>query len=225
MTFRAIDTVVTSQALITGSVHDALTGLPLLSPPTVSLAYQATATQPARPYPLAARVHGSGSFVFAGSPHTAFPLVTGGATLALSLAVSAAGYQPAAQDFTLDAAQLQRQEETITVAGTAVPGAVLAAPLFTQEFALLPLPVHLAGRVVEADNRERPIAGAQVSVTAPSALGPATTNAAGFFTLQSVPVALSITVRVTHAAFDALETIVQLDYRYPVNQQLFALTT
>jgi hypothetical protein len=225
MTLQAIDTVVTHQALIMGSVRDALTNLPLLRAPTVTLMQQATATQPARPYPLAARLSGPGNFVFVGNPYTTFPRLSGGATLALSLAVSAAGYQPAVQDFTLNATQLQRQPGTIMVADSPVPVTLLDAPLFTHDFALSPLPVQLAGRVVEADNRERPIANAQVRVTAPAAVGPATTDAAGFFALPNLPVARSVTVQVTHAAFDTLDTIVQLDYRYPVNQQLFALTT
>lgn len=225
MTLRAIDNVVTNQALITGSVRDALTDRPLLTPATVELLYQATATRPARPYPLTARFNAGGGYVFAGNPHTSLPRLATGETLALRLAASAPGYQAQFHDFSLTASQLQRQSGTITVQGAAVPVTLLTPPLLAHDFALSPVPVHLTGRVVEADNHELPVANAQVLVTAPSALGPATTNNDGFFTLQNLPVALSVTIRVSHAGFDPLERTVPLDYRYPVNQQLFALTT
>jgi hypothetical protein len=225
MTLRAIDAVITSQALITGSVLDALANLPSLQPATVSLAYQATPGRPQRPYPLTARVYPGGQFVFAGSEHSALPRLAAGETLALRLTANAAGYQPATHDFTLTAAQLQRQFTTIFVEGQAVPVTLLDAPLITHDFALFPLPVHLSGRVVEAESRDTPIANAQVRVIVPALLGPATTNVDGFFTLQNLPVASSVTVRVTHVGFTTLETNVQLDYRFPVNRQLFALTT
>jgi hypothetical protein len=43
--------------------------------------------------------------------------------------------------------------------------------------------------------------------------------------LPDLPVALEVTVRVTHADFAALEQVVALRYREPVNQQIFALST
>ena len=153
MTLRTIDTTVTNQTLIRGTVRDVLSGLPPLNPPSISLAYQATPQRPARPYPLAARVYASGLYVFVGSPQSAFPQLAAGESLPLSLTANAAGYQPITQTFSLSAAQLQHQATTITVGGASVPVTVLNAPLLTQDFALSPLPLHLSGRAVEADNR------------------------------------------------------------------------
>jgi hypothetical protein len=94
-----------------------------------------------------------------------------------------------------------------------------------RDIALQPLPLHLAGQVVTADDPATPVPGAQVQVTAPAARGPVTADDRGFFTLRNLPVALSVTVRVTHAGFAPLEQVLSLRYREPVNQQLLALST
>jgi hypothetical protein len=225
MALRTISGIVSSQALITGSVRDALTGLPPFRLPSVTLAYPATTTRPQRPFPLAARVEPSGRFLFGGNGNTVFPRLASGEVLPLQLDVVAPGYQAATHNFTLTATQLARRSEIVEANGLRASVLLIDAPLLDVPFALIPNPVHLAGRVVEADNRDRPIANAEVRVVAPSALGPATTDADGFFALQNLPVALAVTVRVTHVAFDSLERVVLLDFRSPVNRQLFALTT
>jgi hypothetical protein len=93
----------------------------------------------------------------------------------------------------------------------------------TRDFVLLPLPVHLAGRVVSREDPDTPVANAVVRVLAPQPRGPVLTNAAGFFTLQDLPVAFEVTVEVTATGFDPLTETFAPDYGAPLNQHSFAL--
>jgi hypothetical protein len=223
MTLRAIDTLLLQQALMTGGVRDGLTGQPTRNLPTVSLFYQTADPAPPRPYPLTARVHPQGHFVFAGDPQRAFPQLSDGTTLALRLTVSAAGYQPHNEDFSLSAAALTLQESTVEISGHSLTIARLNAPLRTFDVALDPLPLSLRGRVIDADELDTPLPGAQVSITAPDARGPVTADANGFFSLHDLPVAQTVTVQVSQTDYDTLTTAVVLNYRQPVHQQDFAL--
>ncbi len=224
-TFAGIDSVLTRQALIVGQVTDGLTGRATHQPPTVALAYQTPPGEPARAYPLTARMGAGGLFVFAGDPATAFPRLSAGGSLALRLMVSAPGYQTQAIEFTLTDADLAFVERTLEVGDASLTVSVLDAPLVDETVALLPEPVHLGGRVVSAETPDVPVAGAQVAVTAPEARGPVSTGAEGFFTLQDVPVAQEVTVEVSGAAgFEDLVSTIHLDYRQPVNHVTFALS-
>jgi hypothetical protein len=225
MPLTVFDAILVQQALIVGAMHDALTGRPPLQAPTVTLWYQTPPGAPQRLYPLTARVDASGRFTFVGNPTSALPRLAMGEELALRLTASAAGYETAQADFTLTAAALQPTARTVEIDGRAVTIALPNVPLIQHQFALQPLPVHLGGRVVDADNRATPIQNAQVRVTAPALRGPVTTDVDGFFTLHNLPVALAMTVQVTHADFPPLETVITLDYSQPVHQQVFALSS
>jgi hypothetical protein len=220
MPLRAIDAIISQQALITGNVQDALTGRPPFNPPVVELLYQS----PMRRYPLTAHIRPSGHFVFAGDPATAFPRLEAGAELALRLRASAIGYQAATSDFVLTAAMLQPVAQELDIEGVPTTVLLLNAPLLQRQIALSPVPLHLAGRVVDANDREMPIANAEVRITAPVAHGPVSSDADGFFTLQNLPVALEVTAQVTYAAFTPLTQVIRLEYGHAVHQQLFALS-
>ena len=224
-TFKAIDPVIAHQALIVGQVTDGLMGRPTLRPPTVELYYQTPVDQPTRRYPLTARLDSSGLFVFAGKPVTAFPRLSPGGTLDLRLTVSAPRYQTQNIDFTLSDVDLTLVERTLDIKGELLSVFVLNAPLLEQNAALLPEPVHLGGRVVNAEDPEEPIANAQITVTAPQVRGPVSTNAEGFFTLNDLPVAQEVIVQVSGLpSFEEVVTTVRLDYRQPVNRVTFALS-
>jgi len=221
---RSIDTVVTHQALIVGQVADGLTGRQTLYPFDVELRYQTGVGQPTQRFPLTPRFASGGLFVFPGLPTTAFPRLSPGETLELRLAVSAPRYQPQEIDITLTDVDLALIDESLNAGTLTATASVLDAPLVEQTFALLPEPIHLGGRVVNADDPQQPVPNAEVRVTAPEARGPVATGAEGFFTLQNLPVAQEITVRVSAlVGFRPFETTVTLDYREPVNRVTFAL--
>lgn len=225
MTLGTIDAVLVQQVLITGQVVDTLTERPVLSPPLVELFYQTPAGEPPRRYPLLARLYPGDLFVFSGAPAFVFPRLAAGGTLDLRLTVSASNYQTWSVDFSLSPTDLALTEQPRQVEGRTVSVAVLAAPLFQQQINLLPQPVHLNGQVVNANEPDTPIQNAEVRVIGPETRGPVNTDADGFFILHNMPVALEIRVRVDRSGFTTLETPIALDYRQPVNRQIFALNS
>jgi hypothetical protein len=223
MTLASIDRVLTQQALITGRVSDGISGRATLQPPAIELLLRLPGAANRR-FPLNFRIYPDGTFVAAGDAGRAFPPLRAGESLDLRLSARAAGYQPAGFDFSLGTAELTPTDQARVIAGRNVTVSLLPVPLLQHDFALMPLPVALAGRVVEADAPDTPVDAAQVSITAPSALGPVTTSTDGFFTLASLPVADEVTVRVEKAGFKTLVRAISLEFSQPVNRQTFALT-
>src|SRR5690606_10648037 len=220
MTLKALDTVLTQQVFLTGHVTDAFTGRDVVDGLTVDLVYR---DEPERRYALEKRQTPDGRYAFFGEPRTAWPDLTPPDVLALQLVVSAPRYAEQRLDLTLTAANLALATAARQIAGRDVDVPLRINLPLTRDFALLPLPVHLAGRIVRRDDPATGIAGATVRVTAPEARGPVVTAAEGFFTLQDLPVAQSVTVLVTATGFDTLTETYAPDYRTPLNQHTFAL--
>lgn len=218
---RNTDAISTRQALIVGQITDSLTGLPPINKPAIALTFQ---SEPSRAYPLVSTIQPNGVFSFNGDSGRAFVPLSGGATLNLRLTASATGYEAATFDFSLSEGDLALTPQERLIAGQSVTIDLYDAPLINQELALSPDPIHLSGQVVGIDD-DAPIAGADVEVTAPENRPAVTTDDDGFFTIQNLPVALEITVQLTHPDFETLETTIPLDYSQPVNQQKFALTS
>jgi hypothetical protein len=220
MPIKTLDAVLTQQVFLTGRVTDALLARPTRSRPAIELVYRAV---PERPYALGFRQTPDGQYAFFGEPVTAFPDLTPPDLLELRLRVSADGYAPQQLDLTLTAANLALANVTRQVGGAPVEVPNRINLPITRDFALAPNPVHLAGRVVSREEPDTPVAGAQVRIVAPAPRGPATTNAAGYFSLQTLPVALEVTAEVTATGFDTLQETLALDFRSALNQHSFAL--
>lgn len=220
MPLKTLDKVLTQQVFLTGEVTDALLVRRPLTPPSIELVYRAA---PSRPYALSLRQTPDGQYAFFGEPVTAFPDLTPPDLLELRLVVSAEGYAEQRLDLTLTAANLALAEVTRQIAGQPVQVPLRINLPIVRDFALLPQPVNLAGRVVNRDEPDAPVANAQVRILAPQPRGPVSSNAAGYFSLQSLPVALEVTAEVTATGFDRLEQTINLDYRTPLNQHSFAL--
>jgi carboxypeptidase family protein len=219
MPLKTLDTVLTQQVFLTGRVTDAFTGFPV-SGATVDLVYR---DQPDRPYALGLRRTPDSGYAFFGEPRTAFPELTPPDVLELQLVVAAPRYTEQRLDLTLTAANLALAMVTRQIAGVQVEVPLRINLPLQRDFALLPLPVHLAGRVVSRDDPSVPVANAVVRVQSPQPRGPVTTNAAGFFTLQDLPVAPEISFEVTATGFDPLVETFAPDYGVPLNQHSFAL--
>ncbi len=164
-TLRAIDALLTYQALVIGRISDRLTGRAPRSAATVSLEQLGANGRPAWRLALPTRVFANGAYAIAGDPLSALPVPTGGETLDLRLVTRCPGYFEERFDFSLDAAALALQPEQRTVLGLPLVTRRLAAPLLEHDVQLLPLPVALSGRVVEADDPTAPVNNAQVRVT------------------------------------------------------------
>jgi hypothetical protein len=220
MPLKTLDAVLVQQVFLTGRVMDALFDRPTLSRPSVELVYRA---QPERRYALDFRQTPDGQYAFFGEPVTAFPELTPPDQLELRLLVAAEGYASQQLDLTLTAANLALADVTRQIGGAPVDVPNRINLPITRDFALLPDPVHLAGRVVRRDEPDTPVPNAQVRIVAPQPRGPVTTNALGYYSLQALPVALEVTAQVTAAGFDTLQETFALDFRAALNQHSFAL--
>jgi hypothetical protein len=223
MQIAVIDRVLTLQSLITGVVRDALTERLPLYPPIVTLRYQTAPGEPERRYPLTARLYRNGRFVFPGDPTNAFPRLSAGRTLDLLLRVSAPRYQTQEIHFSLSDVDLMTTTETREIDGRSITLELLGAHLFEKTVDLLPEPLHLNGRIVEADEADAPIANASVNISGPRNMGPYTTDTDGYFTIYDLPVASQVRINAQHAGFVSLDTWISLNYHQPVNQMTFTL--
>lgn len=208
--------VITRQLLLSGRIADAISSARLLTTPALAVT---DADRPARALGLLLRLLPDGLFSVSLDPRGSLPP----AAVTLRLTVTAPGYQEAVADVALSAADLARVPGTVMVGGDSEPVTRLASAPVVQDIFLMPQPVTLAGRIVAADDPAVPIAGASVRVTAPSQMGPALTDAAGYFTLPSVPVAAELTLEISAPGRQAATPTVPLDYRTPTNRREFAL--
>jgi hypothetical protein len=213
----SLDTVLSRQALVTGRILDALTGEPAPGPVSVSVIDR---NDPERRLPVAVRVVDGGNYVISGDPRTALPQ---GIPVALRVRATAERYDPAEQDIDIAAADTVPSPVMRTIGEREVELLLLDAPLASRDLSLMPRPVTLTGRVVDAEDRRRGLAGASVRITAPSPRGPATADADGYFTLVDLPVAATVTVRVSAAGHTTLTEDLPLDHRTPTNRRTFAL--
>ena len=217
---RAVDAVLSQQVFITGRITDAISGRPPRSSPSLALVYQAT---PERAFPLDLRLAPDGQFAYFGNPRTALPVPSGGQNLGLRLLASAPGYQAQSLDLTLSAADLALVEVTRQLAGRAVEVGLRTGLPVSRDLALQPLPVHLAGRIVQRIDPSLPVEGAEVRVTAPQARGPATSGCGGYYALHDMPTAAEVTVIVAAVGFTTLVVTIRLDYGVVLNLRSFAL--
>lgn len=210
----AID-VLTRQALLIGEVRDAISGARPRRAVRLRVLDDGDGT--ALPGALV-RIGADGLFVVSGDPrHVLAPR-----DITLRLEFRAAGYQPLDRLVGFVAADLARVSDDLDHDGTVVPTKVISGVPRTLEVALLPDAVTLKGRISRADDGSA-IAGAQVQITAPAAVGPVASTAEGYFTLGPAPVAETVTLSITAAGFDALTREVRLDFRQPVNTGAYAL--
>ena len=223
MTLAALSGVASRQVFLAGSIHDALSGRAPWTQPSILLRFQAA---PQRPLALRLRHHlPTGLYAFYGDPRSALPVLAAPDTLDLELVVSAPRYATATVPISLTEADLQLVEPTREVEGQTVALARRPALPLLLDVLLAPLPLVLVGRVVRADDPSVAVVGASIAVTAPSPAGPVVSNALGAYTLPDLPVAEEITLQVTAAGFSTLTLTRRLDYRRPVNEQHFHLTT
>ena len=210
----AVD-VLSRQAIVLGSVTDSIAGTRPRSLATLRVVDAADGrTVPG----VLVRMGADGLFVASGDPAT----VLAPQDITLRLEFRAAGYQPLDRLEAFLAADLARAQDQIAHGGGTVPATVISGLPRAVEVQMTPEPVTLKGRVSRADTGAA-IAGAQVAISAPAAVGPVATDAQGYFTLGPAPVAESVTIDITAAGFDALTRSVRLDFRQPVNTGAYAL--
>lgn len=222
MSLRAVDTVLTGQALVVGRVADDLTGRAPDGPVDVSLELRVTGQPEFRPFPVEARFLAGGYFRYAGAPLRVFPPVEDPDSLEFRLIVSAPGYEPVQTDFSLSASDVTAVEEQIAVGGHDVTVRTFPGLPSVQDVALEPDPVGLAGWIIDDADPEIPVVGASVEITAPAARGPVLSDDRGYFRIEDLPLALAVTVEITKDA-RTLTREVRIRTDEPLNQRTFSL--
>ena len=204
------------QVLIHGRITDRITDSRPRSLPGVSVRRDADG----RPVEfLDVRVVPEGFYAIHGDPSRMVPPQT----VDLRIEVTAAGYQAASVVLPFTTAQLARTPRSLTIGGETVLAEVIGAAPRLADVALDPEPVTLKGRVRAAEDPVVAIAGAEIAVTAPSALGPVVSGATGFFTIGPLPVAARVTLSITAAGRRPSAPVFRPDYANPINAGGFAL--
>lgn len=222
MTLRTVSGVVSSQALVAGRVRDALTGgaPPRLS--NLSLALRRGGESAFGPFPGPVRLMDGMHFTTWGSLERLFPAGPPPGGLDFRVEVEAPGYRPGLAEFSVPAEHLVPVEEVVQVGDREVR--VTAFPNLPRivEVALEPLPVALAGWVIDDHDPETPVPGATARVTAPAPRGPVTTDERGYFRIPDLPVALSVTVEIRQGPRSLVQEVA-LRPTDPLNERTFSL--
>ncbi len=169
---------------------------------------------------LRSRVTASGLYSVNGDPAVALAPPQ---DIDISIIVLARAYRRSEQVVSFTAADLARVDAPLNVDGDTLTTSIFDAVPRVLNFALEPEPVTLKGRVSRAEDPETAIAGADVQITAPTALGPVQTDSNGFYTLGPAPLAATISMSITAVGRRPLNTDVRLDFRHNINQGGFAL--
>jgi hypothetical protein len=218
---RALDGPVVREALVTGRVRDALTGVGLGA--ELALAWRVGASAAFRPVPARLARRGDGRFAYHADP-ARLPAIDPAATVALRLTTTVAGREPVEATRTTSGAAWALTPKTAPTSGGAVSWDGLAAPVAAFDVAVVPRAVALEGRVLRDHDPTTPAAGAVLAIVDPPEPLTATADAAGFFRLAALPTAALVTLRITHGG-DARDVAYRPDYQARINRAVFNVDT
>lgn len=210
-----------AQVLVRVQVTDAVSGLPLPAA-EISTAIQSGAAD-YRPCPFALRNMRDGWFVMGVSHLALTAAVQIGVTTRFRFTVSLSGYAPKDVELVIDPASFAEVEEDVAVAGVTVKRPRIADAPFEQRISLDPLPVRLAGQLVQDNDLSDPVSGATVTVDG-DAPGAQVTDAFGRFLFDALPLAQSVEVVATKGA-DSVTASHVIDFRTPTNQLTLSFVT
>jgi len=222
MTLRAVSGVVSTRALVAGRIRDALTGA---APPRVSqvtLTARPSGGSAFTPLPGTVRLLDGMHFTTWGSPERLFASGPPPGGLDIRVEVEAPGYRPGVVEFSVPAEHLIPVDEVVQVGNREV--AVDGFPHLPRvvEVALEPLPVALAGWVIDDHDPETPVTGATARITAPEPRGPVATDARGYFRIDDLPVALAVTVEIRQGPRSMVQEV-SIRPSDPMNTRTFSL--
>ena len=213
-----------SQALVTGQLTDSVTqrGIELFD---ARLEYEPTGGGGTfRPFPARFRRSGGGYFAFHLDPAREMPAMTGALQPALRVTFAAAGRQEVSRTDQIAIAELALVTEEVVIDGKSTDIQRVAGAPFDFSETIAPSAVALAGYVFRDHDPDDPAAGAAVSIIAPPSVVTATTDAAGWFRLDSLPIAADVTVRVVDGP-RAADFAIRPDFSTPVNETVLSVST
>lgn len=206
--------ILTQQVIVAGRITDAMAG----GAPRARAAVALLRADGRVLADVVARVGADGLYAVHADPSRVLPAQA----ISLRVAVTAPGYQPAQVTVDFTAADLARIPRPLALADPAEVSVIAGLPV-ARDVALDPLPVALSGRIIEAEDRSQPIAGATVTLTAPLPMAPVASDAEGWFTLSPLPVAPRVTLSITAPGHDPASAEHIVDFRNPINQGSFTL--
>ncbi|NBD30765.1 MAG: hypothetical protein GVY31_12095 [Alphaproteobacteria bacterium] len=210
-----------AQVLVRVQVTDAVSGRPLPDAQVVPSIKTAGAAY--RPSPFGLRNRRDGWFVM-GPSHLALTAGTRiGVTTRFRFDTSLPGFAPAQAEVLISPASFAEVEEEVVVAGVATRRRRIADAPFELRIALDPLPVRLAGQLVQDNDLSDPVSGATVTVDGNAARA-VTTDADGRFLIGALPLAQSVEVTANKGA-DSVTVTHVIDFKTPTNQLTLSFLT
>lgn len=224
MTLVALDTPALRQAIVSGRVADAITGAGL-DVHTAELHYNIPAiSSDWVAFPAQFCSSTGGWFSFQSDPwRTALEFV-GIAQVNLRVRFGLIGRPEAERIVLVDTDQLRTEDANVTIGGK--PAVVKRIPGAPFEFSLSldPAPVALAGYVLRDNDPAAPAPSASVSILDPASATTATTDASGWFRLDALPLANTVTIRAADGG-NTVDQVVHPDFSKPVNETVLSVST
>lgn len=210
--------VILSQAIISGRLLDQVSQRPVGRAVSARLWYRTDPGNDYRPASLYSKVTPEGLFCFSSGHPAPFGYLTPMPDIQFRLEIRAPGYQALDHEFEVPGAQLTSEEADVTLVGETHKVERITGPETQLALELAPHPLRLTGQVLVDGDPDTPLENGEVTVTAPEARAPVTTDEHGFFAINDLPLAAGVTLTLSHGGEDR-EQEVLLDYQQPVNNR------
>lgn len=210
--------VVLSQSVISGRLLDQVSQRPVGRAVSARLWYRTAPGDDYRPAGLYNKVTPEGLFCFSASNPAPFGHLSPMPDIQFRLEIRAPGYQPLDHEFEVPGAQLAPEEADVTLVGETHRVPRITGPETQLALELAPHPLRLTGQILVDGDPDTPLENGEVSVTGPETRPSVTTDDRGFFAINDLPLAASITLTISHDGEDR-ERDVTLDYQQPVNNR------
>lgn len=207
-----------SQVLVSGRATDAVSGRGI-GGAGLTLAYDPVGDGAFAALPARLGQHDDGWFSFHLAPGQ-LRAPAGSAAPVLRVSASAPGHDDGIGELAVTPAQLAVEQESRIVAGQLATFNRLHGGPFRIDMTLAPLAVALDGVVFEGGDPDHPASDAKIAVLAP--VGEETvTDAEGGFRIEALPVAATVTIRITHGGAE-VDHVVRPNFTQRINRAVFA---
>lgn len=210
------------QALITGQVVDAITGIGLKKF-SLLLALRLPGTTEFQPLQCPLITSNAGYFAASGRAVEALPQqLDPDQNVDVRFRVTAAHFSDLETIVSVPASALTATASTAIVAGKEIDLLLIAAPVLHQPLALQPVAVGLQGVTIEDNDPAMPLSGVSIQVAEPMELPAVISDAQGRFRIRDLPVVPAVVLRIVRGGENILITH-HIDYSSPINSRIISL--
>ncbi|WP_224824358.1 hypothetical protein [Cognatishimia sp. MH4019] len=213
------------QTLITGRVADAVSDLGVEAI-SASLAFAYTiAPDPAKTGTLPVKLHPkpAGYFALALEAGTNWPIFPSGVTVTLTITLETAGRGTLTDSIDLPSAALEIEMRPVTLDGITLQTERIAGAPFAVSFAPVPAPILLRALVLNDNDPDRPVAGADITL---DGVAQGATDSDGRFTISvdaSGATPAKRTLNVAHPTRAGTDFTYRPDFDKPLNKRTFSI--